>query len=271
MLCPKSTLLSSCILRTCRYVQILAEETDDSICGPPSTSSSSATSTLTTSSVHTSPSSTILVAPTSTLYPSAAPSAAPSSTPTEPPVLPTHSPFPNDTLTIDPLLVQPVQSGSGLTLFIVGILFLILGVSLIVIAAVILLQHRKACALNVLNPEDGKDRRSPYPKLAPTLNDNDTRVSQSSSIDSSVIRDANATVTVSDPPSEDLESKTSEGEEVTHSDNLTQANGHYLHNMPPTDTATAILGSTAPTEEHNIQSLPGTFTFAEELAESSSA
>lgn len=257
--------LSLCV---CRFVQILAGETDESVCGPPSASSSSSSSTLKTSTVHTSPSSTFLATPTPS------PSAAPSSTPSDPPpILPTSSPF---TPSIDPLLVQPVQSGSGLTLFIVGILFLILGISLIVIAAVVLVQHRKACSLNVRgSAEEGKVHRSPYPKLAPTtLNDDVTRVSQSSSLDSTAVQDAiqNGIVTVPIPQSEGMESERSEGEEVAHSNNLTQANGHCLQSMQPTDTDTAILGSITPPEERNFPFIPGVIiTLDEELTQSSCA
>ena len=246
---------SSMSLHMCRYVQILAEETDDGICGPPSASSSSATVTMTKSSLHPSPNLPLTPTPSVSVASTSAPS-------DPPPVFPT--PRPNETPTIGSVLVQPVQSRSGLTLFIIGILFLIIGVGVTVISALVLVQHRRACIANARRSvEEGKEHISPYPKATPTLNDDDTPVSQSSSLDSSDIHDAIRIGIVSIPQSKD--------EDDSQSNSPPQANGHCPQSIQQTDIATPSLGDVTPTEERDVQFPPGIITLDEDLTQSSCA
>ena len=200
----------------CRFVQILAEETDASVCDLPS-ASSPATLAPTTSSAQTHTASGLIGL----------------LTPTPPPAAPS-APLPNanETLVIDPLQVRPAEASGSLPLFVVGTLFLIIGASLVVIAIVILVQHRQSCAQQARRDiENGKHPEPPNSKLELPLDDH-TPVSPSSSLNSS---DVEALQIGTVPQNEsDID------DDVMRSDSPSQVNGHIHHSRLSSETGGAI-------------------------------
>ena len=230
---------------SCRFVQILADEQDDSVvCNLP-TASPSVTST--TAQTRTS----------SIFFDVHSPTPSPSATSTPPPSLtPT-------TVVADSLQVGSGESNGSLPLFVVGTLFLIIGASLAVIAIVILVQQkqlRAQLAKRDVEAATGHKLSKSKPKLSLDLG---TPTSPSSSVNSSDVVEALGM-------NEVVPSETDNN--AVQSSSPSQVNGHICRSIHSFDTASAVLGGArciTPSSERKCQVSP--LTIDGELTHSSDA
>lgn len=220
-------------LLSCRFVQILAEETNDSVCDLPSASPSV---TPTTAQTHTS--SDLIGIPIPTSSPSAAPPT--SRTPL--------APSTNNTVVVTSLQDRPAEPSGSLTLFVIGTLFLIVGASLAAIAIVVLLQQRKSCAQQAKKDiETGKDSESLGSKPVSSA-DLVAQLSPSPSVKSSDVEALQSGLKEEMPSESD--------KDTVQPNSPSQVNGRIRHSIHSSETANAVLGGVrciTPTSDHRSQ------------------